>query len=381
MSVRLKVGAALVLSVLPAFPVAAKANHLPLVFFAEGARIRTSACLEVSERRYPATEKWTGFGESADAEEQFVAAVVKAMQTRDKAALVAMTAPQQTKDAKKFDTQAEAFFQQFQRIEIVGFPVAFELGDYLVFHGVFNANGRKVTAPLMFQRNSAGQLKFLPLRTEDVAVQLTVDWFVMNFNAGKQGEFDYCTSQELSRANYRANLSGAAATPQNRPAYLHFRGEAIAAEPKTPARPGTPEKVTAPNSAVAQVWKNIQAETRKPTIAGLASLMNQGGSGRLQAWFSTATKEEQQMYRSSITNQEPFFVIDAGVLQVVYLKTTGGGPVQCAYFVTNTNSAGKGTLLWTNSSHITISDQVYKRGPIYSASLESVPFASLQISK
>jgi hypothetical protein len=47
--------------------------------------------------------------------------------------------------------------------------------------------------------------------------------------------------------------------------------------------------------------------------------------------------------------------------------------VQVMYFTVRSDNA----LLWTNSSHITVSDKIFKRGPLYNAASLPRPFSNV----
>jgi hypothetical protein len=96
------------------------------------------------------------------------------------------------------------------------------------------------------------------------------------------------------------------------------------------------------------------------------------GAGRLKPWLETAPASEADAYKTAFIEQEPFFVFDESPLVVVYTRTRPG-QIQVLFF---TASADK-RLLWTNSSYITVADQVFKQGPMLAAAGAARPFSGL----
>jgi hypothetical protein len=96
----------------------------------------------------------------------------------------------------------------------------------------------------------------------------------------------------------------------------------------------------------------------------------------LRDWFTSAGQKDREGYITAFVDQQPFFVFDESPLVVAYTRTRGG-EVHALYF---TVAADK-RLLWTNSSHITVSDQIFKQGPLFAAAASKQPFSDLVIKK
>src|ERR1700686_1089594 len=107
--------------------------YVPVTFNAEGTGIRTTACLEVTERVEPQTAWWEDAGASANPPEQAFKAVIAANKRKDRAALAKLADPTQGEGTKDFDDQSIAFFQQFDALKIVAVPKAYEFDGLLVF--------------------------------------------------------------------------------------------------------------------------------------------------------------------------------------------------------------------------------------------------------
>ena len=67
--------------------------YVPVTFNAEGTRIRTTACLEVTERVEPQTAWWEDAVASANPAEQAFKAVVAAIKRKDSAGLAKLADP------------------------------------------------------------------------------------------------------------------------------------------------------------------------------------------------------------------------------------------------------------------------------------------------
>src|SRR5947207_11759131 len=79
--------------------------YLPMTFHAESQALRTSACLEVSERVYPQAGWWERPSADFTRPEAAFQAVITAMKSKDRAALLRLSDPAQAKDSHDFDQQ------------------------------------------------------------------------------------------------------------------------------------------------------------------------------------------------------------------------------------------------------------------------------------
>lgn len=118
----------------------------------------------------------------------------------------------------------------------------------------------------------------------------------------------------------------------------------------------------------------MKAALRVGDVDAFANDMTPEGGGRLKQWFATAPQNERDRYKTAFVEQQPFFVFDESPLLVVYVRTAQRD-VQVLYFTV----APDKRLLWTNASHLTTSDQVFKQGPLFAAAGSTKPFSSLAI--
>jgi hypothetical protein len=338
--------------------------YLPMTFHAEGRPLRTSACLQVIERAYPQSAWWNDLSGNATAAEHAFKAVVAAIKSRNRDALFNLSDPAQGRDPTRFDKQAGAFFEQFGALEMVAVPLAYEFDGLAVFFAKFRSGGRTFYAPLAFAYGADGKPGFLPYRTEQLTYFLVRDWFDAPWGPGSTDTASYCTDEEVKRTTFRVALAAVppVESKQAPPSYLLFSGTSLDA-------PGKP-------TGLAARIKSASAEL-KISLAGrpedVVKHMTPEGGNRLREWLATADESELRQYMSSITDRRPFFVIDASPLMVVYTKSSAGA-INVMYFTTDGDE-----LLWTNSSHITVSDKVFKRGPVYDSALSEKPFAGSAI--
>jgi hypothetical protein len=353
-----------------AFAQESRTVHARMTFHAEAREIRTSACLQLVERTYPSTRWWETTEGPADAADRAFKAVIAAITKKDRAALLRLTDASQTRDTAKFDSQANAFFQQFGRIRLVEVPRAFELDDIVVFFGRFQSDTQTALIPLMFAYQGEGSFGFLPMRSNKVTLELVNDWFASRSNDLKDTPM-YCSDAEIARATHRVELVRA----QFKPSALLLTG--VSLEGSAPVS-GVAKQVAA---RIEQMKASLKAEK----MDAFYTAMTPEGAGRLRQWMATATAPEREGYITAFLQQEPFFIFDQGPLIVVYVRIrptdakprASGGPgvamqapsIQAIYFTTG--------MLWTNSSHITVADKVFKDGPVAAASGQKPPFGSL----
>lgn len=109
-------------------------------------------------------------------------------------------------------------------------------------------------------------------------------------------------------------------------------------------------------------------------MKGIADRMTAQGAASLQQWYGTAAMADRERYFASLRGLKPLFLFDASPLIVVYVHTAEG--IQVLYF---TAGAKPGELHWTNSSFLSIVDEIFKKGPLFSAATAERPFQDLAI--
>jgi hypothetical protein len=338
--------------------------YVPVTFHAEAQDIRTSACLQVEERVYTQPSWWEDSSSSATAAERALKAVLAAIRHKDRAALLSLTDPKEGSDTKRFDEQAGAFFQQFDALEMIGVPRAYTFDGLTVFYGRFRSPQHMLFAPFVFAHENDGTFGFLPTRTDKPTYHIVDDWFNAPWGPGPSSKPAYCSDAEVKRASDRMNLAAPTGTPVWHPSQLLFAG--------------SPLEKTAEQSGLAARVKSTVDEMRTALTADkiddFVKHMTPEGGGRLKQWFTTADETDRNRYKNSFLPQQPFYFLDLSPLIVVYTKLQDD-TVQVMYFTVRNDNA----LLWTNSSHVTVSDKIFKRGPLYKAASLPRPFSNVAI--
>ena len=336
--------------------------YVPVTFHAEAQDLRTSACLQVEEHVYTQPSWWEDSTGSATAAERAFKGVLAAIRRKDRAALLSLTDPKEGSNSKRFDEQAGAFFQQFAALEMIGVPRAYTFDGLAVFYGRFRSPQHMFFAPFVFARENDGTFGFLPTRTDKATYHIVDDWFNAPWGPGPSSKPVYCSEAEVKRASDRMNLAVPAGTPVWNPSHLLFAG--------------SPLEKTGEQSSLGARVKSTVDEMRAALTAGkiddFLKHMTPEGAGRLKQWFATADETDLNRYKTSFLQQQPFYFLDLSPLIVVYTKLQDD-TVQVMYFTVGNDNA----LLWTNSSHVTVSDKIFKRGPLYNAASLPRPFSNV----
>ena len=288
----------------------------PVTFHAEAGDLRTRACLQLTERAYPATAWWESASGVAGAPERALGSVIAAIKQKDRGALLKLTDPVQARDTARFDKQAGAFFEQFQSIRLIAVPRAYEFDGLVVFFGKFQSTRQTAFVPLVFAHEAEDTFGFLPSRTNKASFRIVDDWFAPSGSAAADTP-SYCTDADVTRATHRVSL----VPSTQRPSALLLTG--------------APLDASGPLSAVATQVKTtidrMKAALRADDIDAFVRDMTPDGGNRLKQWFATAAKTERDPYKAAFVDQQPFFVFDESPLLVVYVRT-GQRDVQAPFF-------------------------------------------------
>jgi hypothetical protein len=344
----------------------AEASHpvgLPTIFLAEDRPMPTAACLQAAERTYTRAGWWedTG-GSNDDAAERAFKATLVAFKREDREGLLQLSHPTLGRDPKRFDEQASAFFQQFQIITVSGVSRAYELDNLVVFYAKLQIRDKIAFVPFVFAREANGAYGFLPYRTDALTYQLLDGWFQSDWGPSKAERPTYCTDDEIKHATHRISLIAPPAGGS--PSLLLLKGG-----PVDMSHPGLGMAASI-KATFDQMTAALTAGKRDEFVKHLSP----DGAKRLKEWFDSATEADFNTYRSAILAQKPYFFLDASPLVIVYTKSAKG-EVQALYFT----PGARGALLWTNSSYLTISDAVYKSGPLMRAAMLEKPFSTIEI--
>jgi len=339
--------------------------RLPIALSTWAEPIRTSACLQVIERHYPDSAWWESATDEGEPADRAFKAVVAALRHKDRDALWKLSDPDLGRDAKQFDQQATALFEQFQGLEIVSVPLAYEFDGLVVFYPKFRMQGETASAPLAFAHQQTGAFGYLPYRTKRLTFELVEDWFHAPWGPDKTDHPGYCPDEGVKRCTHRVPLVSSSDGPQAgwHPSYLMLRGAPM----------NTPGELS---DAAAQVNATLDRMKRSLTRGSIDEFfkhLDADGARRTKQWYESTTDSERETYKRRFVQQQPFFLFEASPLIVVYAKTSTDA-LQVMYFTSRQND-----LLWTNSSHITVIDKVFKDGPLLKAAMLPEPFNELAV--
>ena len=337
--------------------------YLPMIFHAESQALRTSACLEVSERVYPQAGWWERPSADFTRPEAAFQAVITAMKSKDHAALLRLSDPAQAKDSHDFDQQATAYFEQLAAVEIVAVPRAYEFDGLVVFFVKFQAAGKALFAPFVFTYKQQGSLGFLPSRTQKVTFRLTKDWFDSKWGPSSTQDPTYCPDQDVKRANYAVSLVPLSEVGQatGQPSRLLLMGAPV----------DTSGSLSSLAARIRSANDALKSDLSPSSLDAFVKYLTPEGGSRLKKWFASAGDNERQEYIKAFKEAQPFFFFDASSVLIVYAKTPK--EIVQVYFVPGPGNE----LLWTNSSNSTVADQVFKQGPLYISASKIKPFSDL----
>jgi hypothetical protein len=340
--------------------------HAAMVFNAEAGPIRTTACLALTERVYPASKWWETAPGEGSAEDRAFKAVIAAIKRKDRAALLKLTDPAQAKDTAQFERQATSFFQQFEAIQMLAVPRAYLFDGWVVFFGTFKSETQTAVVPLVFAHQAGDTFGFLPARAKGVTYTLVNDWFTTTAGPGHDAPA-YCDEPAVKRATHRVAL----AQGSWRPSALLLTGGPLSTARSNNDAPGP----VAPRAAqAAAAIDRMKAALKDGNVLAFLAAMTPQGAGQLKPWLETAPAAETAAYKAAFIEQQPFFVFDQGPLVVLYTKTSTG-QVKALYFTI----ASDGRLRWTNSAYVTSADGVFKQGPLPAAAASANPFSALAV--
>ena len=301
---------------------------------------------------YPSTRWWETTAANQPAPDRAFKSVIAAIKQQDRPALLKLTDPTQARDTADFDRQASAFFRQLQAIQLLEVPRAYEFDGLVVYFGKFQSDTQTAFVPLAFAHEGTDVFGFLPSRSKQLTYTLVNEWFVPSFSAPAETP-PYCADSDVQRATHRVSL----APSSWRPSSLLLTGAAAAV-----------------SAQVKATIDQMKGALRATDVGEVFKYLTPKGGDRLRQWFATASQPERDAYKTAFIEQEPFFVLDESPLLVVYTRTARGD-VQVLYFTV----AADRRLLWTNSSYLTISDTLFKRGPLFAAAGTRPPFSGLLI--
>ena len=338
--------------------------YLPMIF-KSGPVIRTTACLQVTELDYPQSDWLGNYDGKVDTPKNAFKAMISAARRKDKSALFKITDATQRTDKKHFDNDVEFLFELIASLKTVVVPKAYEFGSLVVFPVEIMHREKINYLIYLFSRNLDGSFTFLPYGSSQSNYVIVRDWIGSKWGSSKADDSKYCTEENIKRATHRISLSNPVtakvASPQSS---LLFTGVSLS----------KPEELNKFAKRVYSTIEEIKAEIKSPdsrNLDGFIKHLTPDGQKGLKEWFASTSQAELSNYKNSITEQMPFFLIDASPLVVVYTKSSLGSS-QVMFFILNDNNE----LLWSHSAPISDSTKIFTAGSLRNASLESKPFVS-----
>lgn len=349
--------------------------EFPLVFPKERTEIKTSACLRVRERVYSADRApWNSFVNEAQAEpESLLTKTIAAMQNNDIALLKELSHSRLGRDPLKFEEEASGYLRLFGDLQLGDVWGYYAFSDLLVFYFQVLAQSQPFFANFSFVREEMGSFGFLPYGTRSLTMQFVGDWFQSDWGPGKGQTPVYCRPSLLERMTHKVPLDKRmdkrldnAVRPLASPPELLFIGRNFTdAEMEEGPYSALRDKIASTKDA-------LKAERMSEYFDGFT----EHGRKKVGDWFLAAQSEERQKYVDSILTHEPFYVINADPLFVVYSKTKSYG-IQALYFVRDENSR----FLWANAAYGTVYDSIFKGNGFIEAASGEKPFERWRISE
>ena len=370
------------------------AGQIPLQQFQQR-DIFTTACLEVVERVYPQDRWWEAAKDGSQSPESAFKAVIRALRHKDRAALIKALDPEAAQGDSHLKLYgrrvgpaelAELAFQQFETLEVVAVPLAYEFDDQVVFLARARPQQPVSFLPFHFTHEPDGSFWFLLGGSKKLTYDIVQDWFNSDKNRGGSGNNQpkYCPIENVKRATHKISLFctmglGSATSPTcnvddekvwNR-SQLFLSGVSF-------DMPGAQGVLVA---QIKSTIKKMKSAMAADNIDEFAKYMDAGGARKAKQWFASADQTARNKYKAAIAKIEPVYLFDASPLVVVYTKPVDG---DIRYIYTGNGvmyftPAANNEWVWTNASSVTDADKVFTVGPLYKAGLLKKPFSSFEI--
>lgn len=342
---------------------------LPLIFSVDdGRKIKTSICMKVRQKLYsPDQAPWSRFkGAARGSPEAELVAVIAALENQDETRLYELSHPRLGRDPKLFERQVR-LMPVAKNIEIqIQKVLGYLRFDDLMFFIVKDTGSDYRT--FEFARQEGGEVGFLPYGTEGpafsgvqkIASTIVFDLVLSDWGSWKRATPVYCSEARNREATHRVVLAD---DPSSESAVeLLLTGRSLAASDDV-----------APDAALRERISSLQEDLEARRLEEFLGGLTEGGSAFVGSMLREATEEEVRRYADSIVTLEPFFVLDADPLFIVYARTARHG-VQGLYFLREEGD----TFKWANSYSVMPLDGLLI-GTFTKAAKEDVPFESWKI--
>ena len=357
--------------------------YLPLMFQSDAAElpsgsvprdvwlsqfIRTTACLQVDEKRHRDNIWWERQKYDANTPERGFQLLISALRSKDKTALRRISDQKDAEDQRisvngkrGLEGTAEVIFQQFDSLELLSVPALYEFDDLAVFVAKVRDGKNTSFLPFAFAHEPDDSFGFLPNRSGNkITYDLVQDWLVVNWKIvlAADTRAAYCAGENVKPETHAIQLIPVSGHKVWRPSELFLSGVFF----------DHPDGHAAIIAQISSTIKKMQAAIASGSTNELVEHMTPAGGRRLKQALASSDKTGRRRLEAAITERKPFFLFDASPLLVVIfrgkLSYDGIGEpnadIQTMYFTPDS----KGRWLWTNAASITDVDKIFRQGPL-----------------
>lgn len=340
-------------------------KYIPIIFYSNPKPILTGLCLSVTEYAYPQTRWWENSNKNNSQADKSFIDTLKAIKQKNASELLELSHPTYGRDLKLFKQQSDAYFKQFEKIEVLSTSVAYSFDGFYIFYAKLTFNKKTAYAPFVFALTDEGEYKFLPYRTEKLSYVLVDNWFNSEWGKGKTETPAYCKNESIANATHKYALS----TKQDS-SHLYLDGFGF--DSPQGRKELTERFITITNT----IANSVKPENKRlPDIQKIADLLFPDEADKFLKWYASATDEEKSSYLKSFENIKPLFLFDAYPLSVLYVSTNKG--VQAMYFISDQNEK----WIWANAFLIAEIDKLFKSDTFYKSALNTPPFSNFSLNK
>jgi hypothetical protein len=339
---------------------------LRIPFFAETNYITTAAGLRVREYVYPDEAWWESSGDKAPADRKVLSAVIHAIATKDRDALFRLSDPDRGQDSTRFAEQSAALFQQFELLRITGITRAYGVDGVLIFALEIKAPSKTLLVPFVFVCRAEDDYRFLPYKTDTLGYYIVRHWLECSPGRNLSDSSMRIPNADISRLTYEVPLpQGTNAPTVSCPkGIVRFTGGRLTED----------SKIKGIMARAQETIDSIKKELQAGEYDAFGSRIHPAARGKVLSWLSSSNSEDRGSYVKALIDLEPVFILDASPLIVVYGRTPMRR-TEVLYFIV----AKDGSLLWTNSSRITVEDRLFKGELLSAEALRDKPLERLEI--
>lgn len=341
---------------------------LPLVFPVERTDVKVSACLRVREKTYGADRApWPRFKHQARASpETALTQTIAAMLDKDESRFGELSHSRPPRDSEAYQKQVSGYFEIMERLKLGDVWGYHGFGDHLVFFMEVDSGGGPFFTRFAFEREETGRLGFLPEGSESLTYQFVAAWFDSAWGPAQGQSPAYCPPSLTARMTHKVRLEDAGRPGEPAPE-LAFMGRIVT---------GT-DADGEPYIALRDTISTLMTALRSGRPDDFFDGFTERGRTRVGDWYESAQETERRRYFEDVEKhlgQDPFFVIDAEPVFIVYTRPAASG-IRALSFLRDES----GRFRWANAAYATTIDALFKGRRFLAAASEEPPFASWKI--